>query len=628
MEKYKYNSFKDYLVTNYYDILAQRARLFLIEENKQNSEIHLDDINIQNMKILELKFTKSDLEQIEFTIYFSVEYYFVQNCNITKCLIPRKQYYFRCNMKGSFYEGFKLRKNKIERINHVPFKEKITNDLVHIIRKDEMELYATKFLKYYCPEALKKPMPLNITKILSEKGVEWYSAPLISGVLGKTYFADDVAIIYDENKNPKRIKVKRGTILINTSKLNERGDGALRNTIVHEAVHWFYHNNYFGLRHLLNNKNTCSICYRNEKLIENDDIKWMEMQARSLSPKILLPQKMFLQKFKELYKKYKDNIYLLSDMSNYKNIRNAEILRNTIIHLSKFFDVSKQLVKYRLIELGYFEADGVINYNTETKKYYKSFAFSKGKLKEHQTFNISKESYLDLISKNTNILEDIKTKKLIYMNGLLVVNNPKYIENNNLTNYALNHVDECCLIFNIKSNKQNVYDNICFYLCADGIKKIENQVDIEQYSQIIKQADENLTHFELHRKNLPSTFGETIEYHCKKTRQSYEWIADKCNITSKTLRALRYEMTDNIKLIHILKFGIGLKLSQPYIQDLINKSGHSMCRISKSDNILLACATTFQRIGLVKTYEILKMNNQEEILQLTKPFIEKYIKKK
>lgn len=124
MEKYKYNSFKEYLVTHYYEILAQRARLFLIEENKQNSEIHLDDINIQNMKILELKFTKSDLEQIEFTIYFSVEYYFVHNCNITKYLIPRKQYYFRCNMKGSFYEGFKLRKNKIERINHVPFKKK------------------------------------------------------------------------------------------------------------------------------------------------------------------------------------------------------------------------------------------------------------------------------------------------------------------------------------------------------------------------------------------------------------------------------------------------------------------------------------------------------------------------
>lgn len=621
----KYNSFKEYLVTHYYEILAQRARLFLIEENKKNSKIEFEDINIQNIKILELKFTKSDLEQIEFIIYFSVDYYLVGNCNITKDLILIKKYYFRCNMKGSFYEGFKLRKNKIERINHVPFKEKITNDLVHIIRKDEMELYATKFLKYYCPEALKKPMPLNITKILSEKGVEWYFVPLISGVFGKTYFADDVAIIYDENKNPKRINVKRGTILINTLKLNDRGNGALRNTIVHEAVHWFYHNNYFGLRYLLNNKNTCSICYRNEKSIENDDIKWMEMQARSLSKKILLPKKMFLQKFKELYKKYKDNINVLSDTSNYKKIRNAEILRNTIIHLSKFFDVSKQLVKYRLIELGYFEADGVINYNIETKKYYKPFVFSKSRIKEHQTFNLSKEAYLNLISKNKNILEDIKTKKLIYVNGLLVVNNSKYIKNNNLTNYALNHVDECCLIFNIKSNKQNIYDNICFYLCADDIKKIETQVDIEQYAKIIKQANENLMHFELHKKNLPSTFGGTIEYHCKKTRQSYEWIADKCNITSKTLRSLRYEMIENVKLFYILKFGIGLKLSQPYIQDLINKSGHSMCRISKSDNLLLACINTFQRAGLVNTYKILKLNDQEDILELTPLFIKKYI---
>ena len=466
-------------------------------------------------------------------------------------------------------------------------------------------------------------MALDLTKILNDKGITWHSAPLTSGVFGKTYFADDVAEVYDSNKNRVRITVKRGTILINTIKADERGDGALRNTIVHEAVHWFFHNNYFALRHLLNNKLTCSICYRSEHLSEDDEIKWMESQARSLAPKILMPKVMFLRKFKELYKKNKKISKSLSNLFGMR--KESDILFDTVIDLANFFEVSKQSVKYRLIELGYFEADGVANFNSLAKKYYETFMFDKNKLKEHQTFYLPQESFISLLENDSRILIATRNKKLLYLNGLLVVNNPKYVVNEKLTDYAISHVDECCVIFNVKSDHKPFKDNFAsFSLCAGGKSKAQAQIDDEHYAYIIQQANENAEHYEAHKKNLPSTFGETIEYHCVKFGQSYEWISDVCDLTATTLRKFRNEDFDDIKLTNIIKFGLGLKLSQPYIQDIINKAGISMTRISKQNSILLTIIMTFQRLGIKKAYKILKINGNEKYLKLSKRYLKKY----
>ena len=490
-----------------------------------------------------------------------------------------------------------------------------------------MELYATIFLKYYCPEALKKPMSLDLTKILNAKGVTWHSAPLTSGVYGKTYFADDYAQIYDENHKPQIVKVKRGTILINTLKASERGDGALRNTIVHEAVHWHFHNNYFSLKHLLNNEATCAVCYKSDSQIDDEDIKWMESQARSLAPKILLPKKMFLKKFKEEYKIHQRIARSLRKI--YGMQRDADILSDTICSLAKFFDVSRASVKYRLIELGYTEADGVLNWNSETKSYFPTYDFNKEKLKDHQTFHISRESYLNLIEHDNSIVQAIRSRKLIYADGLLVVNHPKYYENEKLTAYARDHVDECCVIVNVKSDSKPFKDSIAlFSLCSGGSQRVEAQINDEQLAYLLKLQDENVEHYEKHKKELPSDFGDLVEWHIQKMGVNYEWVVDKCDLTAVTLRKLRDGKTDDVKPITIIKFAIGMRLSYPYARDLITKAGINIEKVSKQNSILITVLTTFPRVGLAKTYRILRANHHEDYLKLSDRFINAYILKK
>lgn len=75
--------------------------------------------------------------------------------------------------------------------------------------------------------------------------------------------------------------------------------------------------------------------------------------------------------------------------------------------------------------------------------------------------------------------EDIRIQVMLQQGGCIsVINDPKYVAINNetakLTEYALAHVDECCLVFDRKTRVSTNYDDsfyrICF-LCRDADSK-------------------------------------------------------------------------------------------------------------------------------------------------------------
>lgn len=140
-------------------------------------------------------------------------------------------------------------------------------------------------------------------------------------------------------------------------------------------------------------------------------------QARALTPRILMPKKTFLQKYREVKEEvenceeYNDKIKVISEI---------------IIRLAKFFGVSKESVKYRLIDLGVRTASGVFNYIDGD--YLKPFTFKYNFLKAHQTFILSYQSYSRLMENNPSIRQAVLEQKLIYVNGMLVANNPKYVK--------------------------------------------------------------------------------------------------------------------------------------------------------------------------------------------------------
>ena len=152
----QYESFQEYLKVNYLEVMQKSFKKFIIKEmNEETNNLYNFRVAIINdFEIIGVKFTKSELEKVEFDVFLSIEYvvgYGVEN----PIFKSGTHHLFSCHFKGSFRDGFVLAEKKIEKINRRPFLERITKNLVHVIDKEKMELYATKFLKYYCKKRLK-----------------------------------------------------------------------------------------------------------------------------------------------------------------------------------------------------------------------------------------------------------------------------------------------------------------------------------------------------------------------------------------------------------------------------------------------------------------------------------------
>ena len=144
------------------------------------------------------------------------------------------------------------------------------------------------------------------------------------------------------------------------------------------------------------------------------------------------------------------------------------------MRFANFFGVSKLSAKIRLREIGKTEIEGVGNY--VDGEYTKPFFFKRGSLKNNQTFIISSENLSRLLTTNLLVQKALQEEKLLYINKMLVVNNQKYVnyQKYEMTEYALEHADECCLIFNVTRlgiNENGMYDKYSFLFSSPGQRK-------------------------------------------------------------------------------------------------------------------------------------------------------------
>mgnify|MGYP003291134611 CR=1 FL=1 len=631
---YIYKNFEEYLQLNYFDIIRD-SLLEYIKLNELSQFIDgfgiktYDEFSIDSIKVVGVRFTKNKIDSVEFKIIFVSEYSVYDSVYNQDSIFPRiieMKDCFEFRLHGSFRKGFKPKKSE-EIVKSDENEERITNGLVPIISSDEMDTYATKFLKEFCPEALEKPMKLNVNRILEEKGITIRFAPLEDNIFGKTFFANDKAIVYKNGKDSlynylfdeiEEIDVSPGTILINFDKMLERPDGVYRNTIIHEAVHWFFHRNYFELRQLLNNEITCSSCYKRElHEYENSDIAWMEWQARSMAPKILMPKKMALIKWEEITKE-------VEEYAKEKDITSIQKWTKAVDKFANFFGVSIASAKIRLSELGKSKVDGIRGYVDGSK--IEPFIYKNNSLKKNQTFIISIDQLGSLLSTSPFINEALRTEKLLYINKMLVVNNPKYIDIKKfkLTQYALEHADECCLIFNVERygiNSEGSYTKNCYLLSSTSNRKEEKSVVQEQRIKVMSNAYDGGTHFDLHRNEYPSDFGGTLREHFqhakrKKQLNSVEDLEFESDVSKKTIYNYFNNETSPDRIM-ILKLALSLRLSSSYILDLLGKAD---CLPTKNDainNLFYTIIYAYQRMGLEYVYRDLMKTGKQFILNMS-----------
>ena len=307
---------------------------------------------------------------------------------------------------------------------------RVSSNIVPIIKKEDLDREAEYFLRKYCPEALERPMPVPIENIAVEKmGLEVIHGYCLSPdfrVFGEISFANGNIFVYDEQGVRSSIDVRRGTILVDEKTFYMRSVGCVNNTIAHEAYHWHRHRLYSAVKQILSGLNVTAHRCKADITYPDEESPWtdkrrMEWQASAIAPRILMPHDQFVQKAEELYAQYNYN----------GGDEDSAALECIIAELASFYQVSKQSARIRLAETGHSEAEQPM----ETL--------------------ITKVTPQDLFCEyyeNERFREIIDSGLFVFADSCLVLDDEKYVARTpdgicKLTPYAREHMPECALRF-------------------------------------------------------------------------------------------------------------------------------------------------------------------------------------
>ena len=312
------------------------------------------------------------------------------------------------------------------------------------IRKDNLEEKAEEILIKYYPEALEHPMPVDPEELARRMGLILIKRRISKNgsVFGRIYFKDTTAFFYNERTGKQEIiAVKAGTIFVDPIVSARRAPGALGNTIVHECVHWYLHRDVFTHGAPIQQIEYGDTGYsRGGGWSAVDVVEW---QASAVAPRMQMPVCNFRQKVAE---------FTAAIMKEHHTYSVLDVIEPVIVRLSKFFKVSRLSAKIRMVELGYDVARGTFIYADNS--YVRPHSWKPGFLKEHQTFSVRVEDAARLLRSEPGFFNDPRSREFVYVDSHFVYNRPKYVchtqSGMELTEYALSHMEECCLVFELE----------------------------------------------------------------------------------------------------------------------------------------------------------------------------------
>ena len=419
-------SFKEYIKDNLDNQIWKRIEEFLRSVDPSVLNLHLSKIlNVGEMELYETELQFVDVSDlpgsaIEFDVIIDATLIVHDEDRYHNDESEASHQWFMIRCRGSLDCG--LRDLDIYDVlvynSRNRQRRPMSNALVPIISKDNLEKEAEAFLQKYYKEALLQPMWINPSELARrmELTVIRHRISKDMDVFGQIYFRETDAKLYDGEKDEETVRhVMPGTIVVDPLVVFQRNLGAYNNTVVHECVHWDFHKKAFAFEQLYNvdaSQIKCKVVGGIEGP-NNDDTKWMEWQANALAPRIQMPLTMFKQKASELTRKYRDEL----DVSEL-----CEVMPFVIEELSTFFVVSRTAAKLRMIDAGYEEAAGTFIYIDG--HYVKPYAYKKGAIKYNQTYSIPAQDAA---------IQSITNPKLrdachyIYIDSHFVLNHLKYV---------------------------------------------------------------------------------------------------------------------------------------------------------------------------------------------------------
>jgi hypothetical protein len=328
---------------------------------------------------------------------------------------------------------------------------------VNVSKNNYDEVAADFLIAYGYGQALTTPMPVPIFDIAQSRiHLTVCTTQQLSechDILGTIAFCNGDVEVYDSGVQCGiAFGVTRGTILIDRTISEE---GRKNQTMAHECVHWHIHRFYFE-----NQRKTsadCDIAFRcpNSEIADSGDSsrieERMEKQARGIAPRILMPKEAAKIKLEELFAAH---AYSENDPNRIK------ILTAIVDELATFFHVPKVSAKYRMVDLGFMSREDSLKVYNNDNNGGVQWDFTKRPLivktsDRTLTRHITLEHAFCEFSRNTKFREILENCHFRLVENAFVIDDAKYIcKDENcvfrLTEYAIEHPQECTLLFEYK----------------------------------------------------------------------------------------------------------------------------------------------------------------------------------
>lgn len=381
-------------------------------------------------------------------------------------------------------------------------KLRLDDYLVPIIGKNDLEGTAHWFLEEHYPNAFLNPGRINIKAMIQEIGLHAYRTGLSEDekINGMLYLKGKRATLYTDDGTPFSANVPDKTILLER-KLCLDNPKKANHTALHECTHYGLHSLFFlfqasyieELHQYFDPIDVDKLPLDEE---EHKEISLMEWQAKHLTPRIQMPEEWVDEKMQELLPKYA----WMNEYAMYEKIINE---------LAEYFNISKEMTKYRLKELGYSDTRGVLNYINEA--YIPAYKVP-SEISPYQTFDISKDELVRMFRTDRKLRDMLHTGDFIYCEGHLCLNSAPYIEigndrNPKLTDYAHEHMAECCILFT--KRKILKYD----YMAGVLQDTIPEQFQKAFISGTPAQKTRWTTFVKETKVKLPSNFPDIVAYY-------------------------------------------------------------------------------------------------------------------
>ena len=440
--------------------------------------------------------------------------------------------------------------------------------LVPVYGSTEFDYVARSILEKYYPEALLVPTKIDGNVLAARMALSVRNDMMLDRELttnARIFYANGRVPCWDGNQWVDTY-VENGTVLLD-SRISKEG---YHKSLIHECVHWYELQGFFQMQRWFNPKvsyYTCPAAGAQEAL------KWPEYHAHHLPAHIQMESEQTLRVLDKLIRKW------------------GGLSPKVIINMAAYFSVSIQAAKYRVIELGYAEAKGMLNY--ANKGYARTYYSPNFQL----TYVIGLKDAFMLIQNDRHFAELLMNGQYVYIDGYYCIDDPRYVQNGQMTDYALLHPAECCLAFETKNRTIWRWSGsgLLNDISMDQRQKAyqlpyeDNKAVISIAEKLKREADQKKAIRLVMAEIAEKDFIGTLRYHMESKNIQPARLIEDCenHLGSSTVQRMLSPRGIVPKLRTVIALCVILKLNAPFGMDLVEKAGYHLRKTPEEE--ILCC---------------------------------------